>query len=347
MTKYFIYTKNEFLEKTAEQLSPKAFYESYLALYWFCLVLAFIAQVLSFGSEYIYFQGLFSSTFNSFLLIGVTALFCLLLETAKFFLAGAFFKQLFLLKKSSFNPFLLVLALVISAVSIYASVVGGGKFGIDTAKVINVESKHDKEISVLRNEIDAIHKRNSWKGNVYIAGKDKELLHKKEEELSKLKKAKEKDLQVVAQENANKEVAYRYGFASFELIFIIATLFVYYFKRRSYIENLASDDNGENHLPAKVGISTIPNSTLAPNSISKIGFQIPTTLKVNNGEGNTVKVEREYVQLNVNKRVCKHCGKVFTFKHWNATYCGEKCKIEAWELRTGKKFYKKGKGGKT
>ncbi len=349
MSKYFSYTKNEFLANAGEQLSPKAFYESYLALYWFCVVLALIAQALSFGSEYNYFQSVFSpSLTNTYLLIGATALFCLLLETAKFFVAGAFFKQLFLLKKASLNPFLLILALFISAVSIYASVVGGGKLGINQDKVIDIASKHDKEIQTLRTDIEAIHKRNTWKGNVYIAGKDKELLHQKERELSLAKQQKEKDLQAVAQENASKEITYRYGFASFEFAFLIATLFVYYFKRRSCIENLTSESNSESSQPAKVGFSTIPNSTFAPNNQSpKIGFQIP----LNNSESNTVKVEstvkveKEYIQLGVNERVCKLCGKVFTFKHWNATYCGEKCKIEAWELRTGKKFNKR-KGGR-
>jgi Skp family chaperone for outer membrane proteins len=87
----------------------------------------------------------------------------------------------------------------------------------------------------------------------------------------------------------------------------------------------------------------LANSSVHPSS-NKVGFSFglnkDTTLKVN-GEGNTVKVEKEYIQLGANERVCKHCNTKFTFKHWNATYCGEKCKIEAWEQRTGKKFNKK------
>lgn len=113
----------------------------------------------------------------------------------------------------------------------------------------------------------------------------------------------------------------------------------------------------------------MPNSTSAPNNtqINKVGFQFgvialgqntpkpeelekTTTLKGEDSpylQSNTVKVvEKEYIQLGANERVCKHCNTKFSFKHWNATYCGEKCKIEAWELRTGKTFNKKKKVGK-
>lgn len=51
---------------------------------------------------------------------------------------------------------------------------------------------------------------------------------------------------------------------------------------------------------------------------------------------NTVTVDGE------RRRDCKHCGKSFTYKHWNKQYCSDECREAAWEKRTGRKL-KKGK----
>jgi hypothetical protein len=200
-SKFFNYSKNENITKFSAELSPQDYYNSYFGMWCFCAVLAFSAQILSLGSAYSYFSQVFSSSLGGVLCMGASVLFCLFVETAKYFVFGAFFKQMFLLTKSQINPFLLVLALSISAVSVYASILGGGSLGIDSKKVVITESKHDAEIAVLRKEISEIHKRNTWKGNTYIASKDKQLLHTKETELSKAKQQKEDELKQVAREN--------------------------------------------------------------------------------------------------------------------------------------------------
>ena len=77
------------------------------------------------------------------------------------------------------------------------------------------------------------------------------------------------------------------------------------------------------------------NETKQPNR-TNIGFK-----RYSNGERD---VER--IKLNIDsgkQRECKHCGEIFTYKHWNAQYCGDKCRLAAWEKRTGKRFKKKAK----
>jgi hypothetical protein len=44
---------------------------------------------------------------------------------------------------------------------------------------------------------------------------------------------------------------------------------------------------------------------------------------------------------NGKEKTCKHCGKTFVHKHWNATYCSDECRIESWQLKTGKTFMKR------
>ncbi len=50
------------------------------------------------------------------------------------------------------------------------------------------------------------------------------------------------------------------------------------------------------------------------------------------------------MMIKSNKRICKNCGKEFEYKHWNKKYCTDACRIEHWQMRTGKKFkFKKSK----
>jgi uncharacterized membrane protein len=67
----------------------------------------------------------------------------------------------------------------------------------------------------------------------------------------------------------------------------------------------------------------------------------------NNGERYTVNVPIQQNDTekaaNDRQKRCKNCNEIFNYKHWNAKYCGEKCRIESWELRTGKTFKKKSK----
>jgi hypothetical protein len=46
---------------------------------------------------------------------------------------------------------------------------------------------------------------------------------------------------------------------------------------------------------------------------------------------------------NSNERICKNCNKAYVYKHHKQMYCTDECRIESWELRTGKKLRKKGK----
>ena len=55
----------------------------------------------------------------------------------------------------------------------------------------------------------------------------------------------------------------------------------------------------------------------------------------------TPNVERNTVNVGADKtRLCSHCGKSFAFKHWNAKYCSDNCRVSSWEDRTGAKVVK-------
>ncbi|WP_338760146.1 hypothetical protein WAF17_13020 [Bernardetia sp. ABR2-2B] len=75
---------------------------------------------------------------------------------------------------------------------------------------------------------------------------------------------------------------------------------------------------------------TIPN--IQPQK--SIGFQFRT-------KDTTQAVKRK--SLDEGNRECLNCKEPFIYKTWNHTYCSEKCRITAWEAKTGKTFRKRKK----
>jgi hypothetical protein len=70
----------------------------------------------------------------------------------------------------------------------------------------------------------------------------------------------------------------------------------------------------------------------------KFGFQ---TIK---SEMEIPKVRHEFIQKEGNK-ICLHCGTVYEYKIHNQKYCSEKCRVEAWQQKTGKTLRKSRKDG--
>lgn len=68
-----------------------------------------------------------------------------------------------------------------------------------------------------------------------------------------------------------------------------------------------------------------------------IGFRVGNNGDRNNGD----RMKAEKVVIDGRKiRKCDHCGELFTYKHWNAKYCSDNCRVKAWEERTGRKLKK-------
>lgn len=108
------------------------------------------------------------------------------------------------------------------------------------------------------------------------------------------------------------------------------------------LQNLIN--GGSSQLHQLTNTTSIHTGDGSPN---KVGFAFSPF----NSERQTVKNEQhsplntESLTVNTgelkdNEKLCLHCGTKFVYKHWNAKYCGEKCRITAWEAKTGKKFKK-------
>jgi hypothetical protein len=351
----------ETLNTFENELTPKSYYLTYKPIYIFAGVFSYLTQIASVISSYSFFAGVLGANIpNIYLLAFFVCVILLTIELVKRLLTVLVGTNLFgIEKKKAILP--IISLLLVSMVSIYASVIGGGSLGIDTKKVVITETKFDTEIATLRTEIKAIQDRNSYKGKTYLPKKERELLHAKERELTNFKAAKDNELQKVNELNTLNETRYKYGFAVIELLFFACMYFIFDFKRKSVLENLLINslqdtgqsiqgNNSEQTIQGNNNTGAIPQSTPP----QRIGFTfanldkevIPQTELPNEVLSNTtVNVNGERITVNVgrlkeNEKECEHCKTVFTYKHWNAKYCGDDCRIAAWELRTGKTFNK-------
>lgn len=128
----------------------------------------------------------------------------------------------------------------------------------------------------------------------------------------------------------------------FELLYIVCALFIYHYLFRAFIDGLKnaqeqeqSIDNQENNNNTNGSRYDNRNSNnQTPHSpVNKIGFI--------NYE------DREFEQNKELKytRICLHddCKKPYIHRSHNQKYCEDKCRIAAWEKRTGKKLIKTSK----
>lgn len=258
------------------ELQARPFYKEYRLLFLLCYGMAFLAQIASAISSYHFFASLLSHKLWGLGLIIATVILLLSIEALKYVLVNKSFAKLFALHPQ--RPFvLLFLAATLSLLSMYASIVGGGNLGIDVTKTTQTTQDFDREIAVIRQEIQAILHRNSWKGSTYLAGKDKNLLHNKELELTQLKQNKEKALTDLAQYNAQIQTSYQIGFGIFECLFVLCSIFIWYYQKRSAVDYLATESS--NHIPTTNNNSNLnhitPITTIAENPTPTPPFEIP------------------------------------------------------------------------
>lgn len=334
-----LFTRRQFEINAAKSLSQADFYTRYYALFWFGLALAGLAQVASLVSEYGYFESVLSVKLAGYALTCAAGLAVVVLEFAKYFIMNRVFADLFRLAGVRVPYGLAVVAIAISALSIYASIRGGGGLAVNPQAIESAASPHLQEITTLRQEIADIKQRNTWKGKTWIAGAEKALLHQKEQLLTAAIAAKEKATAEAEAKESEAVATYQYAFSAFELVFIVCTLWAWYFRKRVAVEaeinNLPAVHGERNTVNVASDLQPLPQ--VEPKPANRIGFTFgwqgtqacapPDTVNVNNGERSK-------------QKACEHCGQTFTKKHWNARYCCDDCRISAWELRTGKTFNK-------
>jgi branched-subunit amino acid transport protein AzlD len=329
------WTKDRNISSYEKELSPTDFYTANYGFFLFAFALSLVCQLFSAYSETNFFMNdMLEGTFEGIILVIISAFLALfVIEIAKFFVFKSLLKNYYTVKgEKKLSPTLLIIAIILSCVSIYISVIGGGKMGIDKTKIVATEVKYNDEITQIRTEIKEIQNRNTWKGNTWLPAKEKNLLLAKEKELSNLKSQKNISLSNIDKENQAKELQYRWWFGCFELVYVIATIFVYYFKQRSVVERglVVEGDNGL----SQIGFNQVktPNQANTTQPQSKIGFQFG---QIDSNENSIVRtedfplIETKIVYME-GYRECKHCNKSFLYNHKKHIYCSDACKLANW-----------------
>lgn len=112
-----------------------------------------------------------------------------------------------------------------------------------------------------------------------------------------------------------------------ELVFLLCTVFVFYYLFRHYAEG-SEESEAPAPAPAAKGMrySTTANFTTDESRLTKV---------VDEG-----KSEKRKDQQNVEKKICIWCKTPYIYAHKKQFYCCSKCRIAAWESRTGAKLNK-------
>jgi hypothetical protein len=96
-----------------------------------------------------------------------------------------------------------------------------------------------------------------------------------------------------------------------------------------------------------IGFNSNKKSTDNTNKTINNSYSVNTddlsNYKSNDNDTHDNSITNVVVSENAPNRTCKNCLQGFIYKHHKQVYCTEKCRIENWEKRTGKKLKKKSK----
>lgn len=344
-------------------LSQKSYYENNSLLYYTTIFFALISQLATAISSYTFFADLLAIKVTPIILPFAVATLLILIEVLKYVSFNKGLEGVFALPQR-INYALLVFATLLCVVSMYASITGGGNFGIDTQRITSTETKFDAEIATLRTEIAEIHKRNTWKNQTWLPKKEKALLYQKENQLAQAKTDKEKALNTVAQDNEIAATQYKFCFAFFDTLFILCTLYVWYFRKQVAIEAMVEQTTvnsyqgsvsshqlpvNSNHVAATKQVLKPPHRNYLRNTplifeVQKRGVKKNIDDENRNNEN---RQEEELMseihdenRINENRlsiigvRNCLQCQTEFVANHKKQKYCCDDCRKESWENKT-------------
>lgn len=337
----------------SEMYGNKTFQEAYNGSKSFAQWIAAAAQIVSaiLASSYIYFQIAlpsipFSVPYLSEGLAGVFSLLILgMLEYLKreilTSLAVSFFKAKS--KKVAFKIWLLPVAVLLMLISVYTSFEGAKLFVSQSDKSNIISDDYSTKIAALTKEETDFRKSISWKGKIDTYNKtNAKILAGFEDRKSALHAEKSKEIGTHQQDIGSKGMNVAIFSLIMELLAICALCFISYVNFYVFVESHTQISQIESEsLPVeKVGFSSVPNSTIAPNNQGqKVGFQFGNNLKIDTNamSNNAMRNNATFIIGN-----CKHCGNEFEKKTTWQKYCNEDCRIAFWENKTGKKLKKKG-----
>ena len=126
-----------------------------------------------------------------------------------------------------------------------------------------------------------------------------------------------------------------------ELIFLLTTAFIFYFLWRHWadMEHEAADSSAADPVATSKPAGVTVAQPIPTNGHS-VGTSngVPITNEIRRPIGFAYGSRTETVHSN--QRHCKHCQQPYVYGHARQVYCGDSCRVAAWENRTGRTLQK-------
>ncbi len=342
------------------KFTPKPFFYQYKTMRAVVLGASFLFHVLSAATAAALIFLFVGKLLPSPMAAGAVTLAALAaLEISKRETSGRFFHDV--LQFGKFSPGLLAAVLGLAAVSTTCSYFGA-EMAVKQLTPPPALLSADTLTAPIRTQIAAIDeqiadaKKSTWKGKLTTrAQRTVERLTRAKEALltEQIRQQQRADSRNDATETAHTATteANASGFALFtlacEVLLIFSLWFLQYYDFRSFAEYCAKP-TAKN--PAAIGFNHIQPAALAANGHSNgngqhhggnVGNFAQDTTTGNEEPPrrpigfHTTKIVYEN-SGGANLRICEHCSKEYSYKHHKQKYCGDQCRMEAWEARTGR-----------
>jgi hypothetical protein len=324
----------------------KTFQETHSRPKTFAVGLSMVAQVVSavLASSYFYFKiALPSVPFQMeyvstgiAVLLTIIALFILeyLKRQILTALSVSYFKSK--AKQVSFKVWLMPVAVVLTVISVYTSFEGAKIFVSQSDKSDTIAVNYDSKIAEVELQEHQFKQSISWKGKIDTYNKtNAKILAGFEDRKNALHQEKNKEVGTHKADIEGKGISTAIFSLLMEIIAIACMIYVCYVNFYVFVESKTASptDIDQENQAQRIGFSTIPQSTIAPNSqVQKVGFQLGNNPQVNNLSVNNPTVKQVHIGDIIQ---CEHCGNDFTKKTLLHRFCSKACKLAWHKENTG------------
>ena len=328
-------------DRLQQKFTPKPYWKQYRILRVVVLASSYLFNALSAATAaalvYFFLFGMIGNVLASGVL---TASLLAVLEIAKRETTGRLFNGI--LQYNKFSAGLAASVILLAALSVSSSYFGAQRLVVEftpPAQQINPDSLTTplrQQIATIDQQISEARKQ-TWKGKPTAPAQRtiERLTRQKETALAEMVRQQQR---IDAKNDTTEQVhqatttATAGQFAAFtlvcEILFLLAAFYLEYYDYRSYAEHCKGPAlSTDRPTAATAGVN------LAGEFLN--GSKRPTAVAHLRADENRL---TKIVTTSGNLRSCDHCGNPYEHRHQKQKFCGDSCRIAAWQDKTGKEI---------
>lgn len=211
--------------------------------------------------------------------------------------------------------------------------------------------EYDKKIAEEKQELQSFKESVSWQGKINLhdnniakningyLGRVDSLISQKNKSLQKMSSQTDKENEILLKESNFNLWAWLWVSLSNEILLVLCVWYACHYhwhtqKEKAILTNTHTYKTTAEELQnfLDLYLSTENKELLAIEASNNVGFEIGK--KDSTADHTTSFTAKSSFGIDI----CKNCGTQYERKTHNQKFCGEACRIEAWEKRTGKKL---------